>query len=144
MKFSEFLYQKKSKKVIGLVLLIAFFTIIYSFLDSSHFQGMNPLQDKMKDNLVEKQIENDPTLETFQMVTTTQKKLEVKENVEEVVKEHEEKIGNPTLFQNFFDRFYFSTTTACLLGYGDVYPATNTLKFLSALQSFLTVILILY
>jgi hypothetical protein len=78
------------------------------------------------------------------MFATEENKLEVKENVEEVVKQEENKIINPTLFQNVFDRLYFSTTTACLLGYGDIYPATNTLKTLSALQSFLTVILILY
>ena len=144
MKIIEFLYKKRFQKTISLIGLIVFFTIIYSFLDSSHFQGINPLQDKIKDNIVEKQVDNDPSLEYFKNFTTEENKLEVKENVEEVVKEDEEKIMNPTLFQNFFDRLYFSTTTACLLGYGGIYPATNTLKMLSALQSFLTVILILY
>jgi len=140
----EILYKKRFHKTIGLVALIVFFTVIYLFLDSSHFQGINPLQDKIKDNLVEKQVDNDPSLEPFKMFATEENKLEVKENVEEVVKQEENKIINPTLFQNVFDRLYFSTTTACLLGYGDIYPATNTLKTLSALQSFLTVILILY
>ena len=50
----EFLYKKHYRKIIGLVALIVFFTIIYLFLDSSHFQGINPLQDKIKDNIVEK------------------------------------------------------------------------------------------
>ena len=144
MEIIQFLYKKRFQKTIGLVALIVFFTIIYLFLDSSHFQGINPLQDKIKDNIVEKQINNDPTLEPFQIFAKEDNKLEVKENVEEVVKEDQKKIIQPTIFQNFFDRLYFSTTTACLLGYGDIYPATNTLKTLSALQSFLTVILILY
>ena len=141
---SEGVYKKRFQKTILLIALIVFFTIIYSFLNPSHFQGLNPLQDKIKDNIVEKQINNDPSLEPFKMFTVEENKLEVKENVEEVVKQDENKIINPSLFQNIFDRLYFSTTTACLLGYGDIYPATNTLKTLSALQSFLTVILILY
>ena len=92
MEIIQFLYKKRFQKTIGLVALIVFFTIIYLFLDSSHFQGINPLQDKIKDNIVEKQINNDPTLEPFQIFAKEDNKLEVKENVEEVVKEDQKKI----------------------------------------------------
>lgn len=128
------LMQKYRFKIIGLIVLIFVFSVLYSLLDSSHFQGLNPLQDQIKEDIVKKEIE------TFQ----TYEKETVKRNVEQVVKEEEQKIENPQWTQIFFDRFYFSTITACLLGYGDIYPATNTLKALVSVQSFCTVCLILY
>ena len=73
-----------------------------------------------------------------------QDKRKVTEDIEKVVKNEEDKIERPSSIQNFFDRLYFSIITACLLGYGDIYPATNTTKTLSAIQSLLTVCLILY
>ena len=42
-----------------------------------------------------------------------------------------------------FNRFYFAVTTGCLIGYGDIYPITNTSKTLAIIQSLLTVGLIL-
>ena len=50
----------------------------------------------------------------------------------------------PSIFQQLFNRFYFSVITGCLLGYGDIYPVTNISKSCSLLQSLITVILILY
>ena len=129
------LSKKYNAKVLGLIGLIVLFSIFYFFLDASHFQGINPLQDKIKDDIVEKEV-----AESFQTVEQEQ----IKKNVEEVVKDEEEKIKNPTSFQQLFDRLYFSTITSCLLGYGDIYPATNVSKFLSAFQSFLTLCIILY
>lgn len=129
------LSKKYNAKVLGLIGLIVLFSIFYFFLDASHFQGINPLQDKIKDDIVEKEV-----AESFQSIEQEQ----IKKNVEEVVKDEEEKIKNPTSFQQLFDRLYFSTITSCLLGYGDIYPATNVSKFLSAFQSFLTLCIILY
>lgn len=129
------LSKKYNAKVLGLIGLIVLFSIFYFFLDASHFQGINPLQDKIKDDIVEKEV-----AESFQNIEQEQ----IKKNVEEVVKDEEEKIKNPTSFQQLFDRLYFSTITSCLLGYGDIYPATNVSKFLSAFQSFLTLCIILY
>ena len=37
----------------------------------------------------------------------------------------------PSLIQRFFDRLYFSVTTGTTLGYGDIYPTSNSVKFLS-------------
>lgn len=129
------LSRKYNRKIVGLIGLIVLFSIFYFFLDASHFQGINPLQDKIKDDIIEKEV-----AEPYQ----NYEKQQVKRNVEEVVKDEEDKIENPTSFQQFFDRLYFSTITSCLLGYGDIYPATNTSKFLSAFQSFLTLCIILY
>ena len=98
------------------------------------------VQDKVKDDIVERESKK-VSLESFQGEQNSQ---ELKQNIEEQVEAEEDKIQRPTIFQNLFDRFYFSTITACLLGYGDIYPATNIAKSMAALQSFLTVCLILY
>ena len=47
-----------------------------------------------------------------------------------------------TLYQRLFDRIYFSIITSTLLGYGDIYPVTNTGKIIVMMQSLLTVSLI--
>ena len=133
--------KKYHLKIIGLFVLIFLFSILYSFLDSTHFQGINPLQDKIKDKIVKRETD-DVIKESFQYVD--QDKRKVTEDIEKVVKNEEDKIERPSSIQNFFDRLYFSVITACLLGYGDIYPATNTTKTLSAIQSLLTVCLILY
>ena len=133
--------KKYHLKIIGLFVLIFLFSILYSFLDSTHFQGINPLQDKIKDKIVKRETD-DVIKESFQYVD--QDKRKVTEDIEKVVKDEEDKIERPSSIQNFFDRLYFSIITACLLGYGDIYPATNTTKILTATQSLLTVCLILY
>ena len=133
--------KKYHLKIIGLFVLIFLFSILYSFLDSTHFQGINPLQDKIKDKIVKRETD-DVIKESFQYVDKDKRK--VTEDIEKVVKDEEDKIERPSSIQNFFDRLYFSIITACLLGYGDIYPATNTTKILTATQSLLTVCLILY
>ena len=138
MKFKIDSLEKFHQKIIGLILIIVSFSIIYLLLDSSHFQGIKPLQDKIKDKIVEEEINNG--IEQYQ----NYQKQQLEKNVKQVVKDDENKIDNPSSLQLLFDRLYFSTITACLLGYGDIYPATNTTKFLAAFQSFLTVCLILY
>jgi hypothetical protein len=132
--------NKYHLKIYGLIGLIVLFSFFYLALDTTHFQGINPVQDKVKDDIVERESKK-VSLESFQGEQNSQ---ELKQNIEEQVEAEEDKIQRPTFFQNLFDRFYFSTITACLLGYGDIYPATNIAKSLAALQSFLTVCLILY
>ena len=139
--FSIINVKKYHLKIIGLFVLIILFSILYAFLDSTHFQGINPLQDKIKDKIVKRETD-DVIKESFQYVD--QDKRKVTEDIEKVVKDEEDKIERPSSIQNFFDRLYFSIITACLLGYGDIYPTTNTTKTLSATQSLLTVCLILY
>ena len=133
--------EKYHLKIVGLIMLIVSFAVMYSLLDSSHFHGINPLEDKIKDKIVEKEVKQD---QEFTDTFNTYQKQEVKQNIKDVVESEEDKIANPSTSQTFFDRIYFSTITACLLGYGDIYPATNTTKLLAAIQSFLTVCLILY
>ena len=143
--FQSLLKKKYHLKIIGLVLLIIIFSVFYALLDTTHFQGINVVQDKVKDDIVEKESKK-VTNESFQQFNQyeTVEKQNLKRNIQEKVEDEEEKISRPSIFQNFFDRLYFSIITACLLGYGDIYPTTNIAKSLSALQSFLTVCLILY
>ena len=143
--FQSLLKKKYHLKIIGLVSLIIIFSIFYTLLDTTHFQGINAVQDKVKDDIVEKESKK-VTNEAFQQISQsdTVEKQNLKRNIQEKVEDEEEKISKPSIFQNFFDRLYFSIITACLLGYGDIYPTTNIAKSLSALQSFLTVCLILY
>jgi hypothetical protein len=143
--FHSLLKKKYHLKIIGLILLIIIFSIFYALLDTTHFQGINVVQDKVKDDIVEKESKK-VSNETFQQINQyeTAEKQNLKRNIQEKVEDEEEKISSPSVFQNFFDRLYFSIITACLLGYGDIYPTTNIAKSLSALQSFLTVCLILY
>ena len=71
---------------------------------------------------------------------------ETKEEVEEEVEEEElipEKIEQP-LGQRFFNRAYFSFTTATLLGFGDIIPVTNICKFIVMVQAMITVGLIVF
>ena len=138
--------NKYHLKIIGLIGVIVLFSFFYLALDTTHFQGINPVQDKVKDDIVERESKK-VSLESFQynnINSGQENSQELKQNIEDQVEAEEEKIQRPTIFQNLFDRFYFSTITACLLGYGDIYPATNIAKSLAALQSFLTVCLILY
>lgn len=139
MKLSFKTMEKYHIKILGLILLILGFGILYIVFDASHFHGINPLQDKIKDKIVEDEVRKG-SIEGYESI----EKEKIKQNIEEVVKEDEKKIENPSITQSLFDRIYFSTITACLLGYGDIYPATNTMKALAAFQSFLTVCLILY
>lgn len=131
--------EKYHIKIFGLILLIIVFGILYIAFDASHFHGINPLQDKIKDKIVEDEVQKG-TIEGYESI----EKEKIKQNIKEIVKEEEKKIENPSIVQSLFDRMYFSTITACLLGYGDIYPATNTMKAFAAFQSFLTICLILY
>ena len=143
--FKQLLQSKYHKKVLWFFISIIIFSVIYSLLDASHFHGINPVQDKIKDDLVEKEAEEvKEEYKTMGYHYTSNEKQKLKQDVKEVVKEDDKKIENPTFFQNFFDRLYYSINTACLLGYGDIYPATNVTKGIVCIQSLITLVLILF
>lgn len=142
--FKQLSKSKYHQKVILFFVSIIGFSFIYSALDASHFHGINPVQDKIKDDLVEKEAEEVKDGFSNGSPYGSEEKEKLKKEVEEVVKEDEKKIENPNFFQHFYDRMYYSINTACLLGYGDIYPATNTAKAVVCAQSLITLILILY
>ena len=66
------------------------------------------------------------------------------EDVKKTIKDQELAPGKitPGFGQQFFDRFYFSISTGCLMGYGDIYPTSNIAKVICMIQSTFTLALI--
>ena len=143
--------QKYLIKISSLFVSIILFAMIYSLLDNSHFEGINPIQDKLKEKEIEEktdEINKEVSFEPFYSPILSQNEEEtqeeIKENVKKVVEEDEQKLKSGSFYQNFFDKLYFSVITACLVGYGDIYPSTNTVKIIVSIQTLMTLSLILY
>ena len=69
----------------------------------------------------------------------------IKEGIQEGIEKEEvsvEYVKENSIFDQYFNRLYFTVITACLLGYGDIVPKTNRLKSLVIIQSLLTIIII--
>ena len=138
------------QKILALLILVMFYTIIYSFLDNTHFEGINPVQDKLKEDKVEEKKDElignagNYGREYYENNKVLVEKKNLEKTTEKEVNEEKEKLERPSILQHIFDRFYFSMITACLLGYGDIHPSTNILKMIVASQSFITLCLILY
>ena len=141
---------KYKQKILALLILVIFYTIIYSFLDNIHFEGINPVQDKLKEDKVEEKKDElignagNYGREYYENNKVLVEKKNLEKTTEKEVNEEKEKLERPSILQHIFDRFYFSMITACLLGYGDIHPSTNILKMIVASQSFITLCLILY
>jgi hypothetical protein len=151
-------------KLIVLLASFIFFSIIYMFLDDSHFSGVNFIKDTIKKEVIKKKINNelqdtvnDP-MEAFGNSFSNQYQKhvdkaktdiameDVAKNISkdvEIAEIKEDKINVPP-FQMFFDRAYFSMNTSCLLGYGDIFPVSNIAKLISMMQSFITVAIIVF
>lgn len=143
--------QKYLIKISSLFVSIILFAMIYSLLDNSHFEGINPIQDKLKEKEIEEktdEINKEVSFEPFYSPILSQNEEEtqeeIKENVKKVVEEDEQKLKSGSFYQNFFDKLYFSVITACLVGYGDIYPSTNAVKIIVSIQTLTTLSLILY
>ena len=129
--------------------------MIYSLLDNSHFEGINPIQDKLKEQEIEEKTDEinqevlfepfySPLLSQIDSENEEETQEEIKENVKKVVEDDEQKLKSGSFYQNFFDKLYFSVITACLVGYGDIYPSTNVVKIIVSIQTLTTLSLILY
>ena len=95
-------------KIVVLLSMIILFSMIYTFLDTSHFTGVNPLQDKIKEEIIEEEV-TDVTQQVQEPIINFKEifsqridkdKIEVAEDVKEVVKKEEEKLEKPSFFQN--------------------------------------------
>jgi conjugal transfer/entry exclusion protein len=51
-----------------------------------------------------------------------------------------EKGGLNSMFQQYFDRLYFASTTFSTVGYGDITPKSNVAKFITILLQFVATI----
>lgn len=127
--------MKYHNKLYYLVISALFFSFIYSFMNPVHFYGINKIQDKIKDDLIETKVH-----EPFSQYN----KEKIKRDVQEIVTKESEKIKEQNFFQRYLDCLYFSIITSCLLGYGDIYPMTNISKILVSIQGLITLALILY
>jgi hypothetical protein len=152
-------------KLATLLVSVIIFSIIYTFLEDKHFSGVNAVREQIKEEVIKKEIKSkvkepeimdvsEPFLGSnvenyygLMKEAEIEKKIdEAKEEVEEEVEEEEltpEKIEQ-SLGQRFFNRAYFSFTTATLLGFGDIIPVTNICKFIVMIQAMITVGLIVF
>ena len=128
--------QKYLIKISSLFVSIIFFAMIYSLLDNSHFEGIN--------QEVSFEPFYSPLLSQIDSENEEETQEEIKENVKKVVEDDEQKLKSGSFYQNFFDKLYFSVITACLVGYGDIYPSTNVVKIIVSIQTLTTLSLILY
>lgn len=141
--------KKYIVKLSVLLFLIILFTFVYSLLDNSNFAGLNPIEDKLKENEIEEKTDEliqETKQESFYTFTPPKEEPEeeIQSNIEKVVEDEKEKVKQGNFQQKFFDRLYFSIITACLVGYGDIYPSTNLLKVIVSIQTLSTICLILY
>ena len=128
--------MKYHNKLTYLVISSLSFSFLYSFMNPINFHGMNKIQDKIKDELIEDEA-NEPFYSPYN-------KEKVKRDVQEIVSKEDDKIKEQNYFQRYLDCLYFSIITSCLLGYGDIYPITNLSKIMVSIQGLITLALILY
>jgi vacuolar-type H+-ATPase subunit I/STV1 len=137
------------------------FSFLYTFLDDNHFAGVNKFQEIVKEEVIKDKAKKEITenfenikLESFgieEFIENYDKRIEEKA-IDETTKKTEESVKNtdlnadnvqPSIYNKYLNRLYFSIITGCLLGYGDIYPTTFTAKLLCSLQGLTTVGLII-
>ncbi len=87
--------QKYLIKISSLFVSIIFFAMIYSLLDNSHFEGINPIQDKLKEQEIEEktdEINQEVSFEPFYSPLLSQIDSENEEETQEVIKENVKKV----------------------------------------------------
>ena len=158
-------------KVLILLLLIVLFTFLYYLYDDTNYGGISNIQELIKEELIKTTIKdkikekfqnlnlnnhtkinsnyfNSETDEDIEINISSKEDKAIDDTAKEIKKAVEttelkqEKI-KPNMFQKIFNRLYFSVVTATTLGYGDIYPITNSVKLLTMLQTLFTIILIL-
>jgi hypothetical protein len=152
-------------KVYALIISTIFFTLLYMLLGDKHFSGVNFIKETVKKEVIKKTVKKELgtdellSSENFTQDNNYKKQYQdhvidkkTEDAIEEVTKtatdelkedELNPKTINVSISQQLFNRFYFSMNTSCLLGYGDIYPVTNTSKLFTTLQSLFTISLII-
>lgn len=158
-KMTEIMIKRiTTNKITMLFTLCMLFTLIYLFLDDSHFSGLNKIQETIKDELLKKEVEKEverASTEPFvvyenyeKKINDIEKQMKIDETTQDVKKSVEEQELDPeqikpSVFQKLFNRLYFSISTGCLLGFGDIYPITNASKTIVIAQALSTIALII-
>lgn len=148
----QFTKNKPINKVILLVLSFFVFAFMYLFFcHDAEFGGINLLQDQLKKELVTKYVEKVKKQEISpyaeKKIATKIKEGDVnpekdkalKNVVDPEAKNVDKQITEKKLFQKFYDRFYFSVMTGTTIGYGDIYPISNKVKFFTMVQVMTTI-----
>lgn len=164
-RFYTFLKSKNLFKIKLLIISILFFSILYSFLSDSHFRGLNVIEDQLENKLAESALNKDikNIKENYYSDTRTNKKIDKIKNIREEdyesikdvdvekikkIKQVDQTVDEKKLLQpayvRYYNRLYFTVVTACLLGYGDIYPYTFLCKLFAMLQALITVSIIVF
>ena len=132
-----------------LMLQIVIFSVLYLFLDDSHFSGINTLEEMIRTELIQRKI--DPIIEkevaeNFENSENPEKEIE--KTAEKITKNLEkneviESMTKPSLFDKFFKRLYFSFVTGTTLGYGDIFPNSTICKTITIIQLVTTILLLI-
>lgn len=140
------------QKFLILILNIILFSIIYSFFDDTHFSGINTLQETIREQIIKQNItsyiKEDMEVDV-KLLEEKEKKIlkeETKEIKSDIAKnefaENELDNLNPNIFKRFYDRLYFATITGSTLGYGDIYPTSNSCRFFVMIQLMITICIV--
>lgn len=153
----NYITNYRFNKIQILFFLMFFFSLIYMLLDDSHFEGVNKFKELVKEEVIKDKVQKEikENFELYEQLDIYYKDNKVIQEkvIDKAAKETEKEVKKddlaiekiePSLINKFINRLYFSIITGCLLGYGDVYPVSNTAKLLTGLQGLLTVSLIIY
>jgi len=161
--FYKYYKQINTTKIYILLTIMFVFSIIYTFLDDTHFEGVNKYKEIIKEEIIKKKAQKE-IIENYKNINNTldnsifnnnnnNNNNNNKENIiDETTKETEEDVEKnelnpekvkPNLINKYLNRLYFSIVTGCLLGYGDIYPVSNICKLLCVCQGITTVCLII-
>ena len=145
-----------SDKIYHLLIISIFYTFLYLTLDDTHFSGINKLQQIMRDELIKKEVKETVLKETFSNNNDTSNEIKREIQKDNAIDKSKDDVKNAvisddltpskiehSLLQKTYNRFYYSLTTGCLLGYGDIYPISNIAKFIVMTQTFITISLIM-
>ena len=132
-----------------LMLQIVLFSVLYLFLDDSHFSGINTLEEMIRTELIQRKI--DPIIEkevaeNFENSENPEKEIEkTAEKITKSLEKNEviESMTKPSLFDQFFKRLYFSFVTGTTLGYGDIFPNSTICKTITIIQLVTTILLLI-
>ena len=147
-----------------LVTSFIIFALIYYFLcKDSEFSGINLLQDELSSSLVKTFLEKvkknelsyssvkeigeqikegdiDPTEDSGE---DTRREKQAKEELDPETTKITKSVTEKHPLQQFYDRLYFSVVTGTTIGYGDIYPQSNKVKFICMLQVFTTIAILI-
>lgn len=145
--------KSRHVKVYVIIILMFIFSIFYMFLNDENFSGINIVSETIKNELIKKEVVKDINKNKYvESYSDIGIRNTDKNNIDKKVKDIEKKVKKEyntenvekSILQRYFDRFYFSVITGCLLGYGDIYPISNISKLLVMIQSLMTIITIVY